>query len=54
MVATICARFGGYPSEYYTSHDWSQCSLDYETATVLNEIDQKKEEEQYKALSGKG
>lgn len=27
--------------------------LDYEAATVLNEIDQKKEEEKYKALFGK-
>lgn len=35
------------------NHDWNDLSLDYETASVLNEVDQKKEEMKWKALSGK-
>ena len=34
------------------NHDWNDLSLDYETASVLNEVDQKKEEMKWKALSG--
>lgn len=49
----MTARFGGYPSDYIESHDWNDLSLDYEAATVLNDIDQKKEEAKYKAMFGK-
>jgi len=41
-----------YPSDYYKSHDWNDLSLDYESATVLNEIDQKKEEAKMNAMFG--
>lgn len=52
-VATVCARFQGYPSDYMAKHGWTDLTLDYEAATVLNEIDQELENQKYSALTGK-
>lgn len=52
-VATACARFQGYPSDYMSKHTWSDLTLDYEAATALNEYDQEIENQKYAALAGK-
>lgn len=35
------------------NHDWNDLTMDYEAAKALNEIDAKKEEAQWRAMSGK-
>ena len=52
-VATVCARFNKLPSDYMSRHTWSDLTLDYEAATVLNEYDQEIENQKYAALAGK-
>lgn len=47
---TVTARFGGYPSDYMASHSWQDLLFDYEAACVLNEIDQKKKEAEWRAM----
>lgn len=49
-AATVTARFGGYPSDYIKNHDWSDLLCDYHTANELNKIDQKKKENEYRAM----
>ena len=53
-VATICARFGGYPTDYMNNHDWADMFFDYQLAIQLNQIDQNKEEIKFQNMFNGG
>lgn len=44
QIGTVCARFGGCPSDYESNHDFIDLNYDYFIAMELNRIDQQKEE----------
>lgn len=53
-VAAICARFGGYPTDYMRSHDWGHLVYDSSLAIQLNQMDQEKEKQMFNSINPGG
>jgi hypothetical protein len=46
MVVEVCARFHGYPSEYFKAKTFGDLQLDHEAALLLAESEERVYKEQ--------